>query len=290
MQTFTAQLVNSLSMGTIYSLLVIGFNLLVLVTGIFPYAYAHIVVFSMYMCWLGITLTNSIIVGIIFAIVSAIVLNLITEPLFKPLTKRGAQLGSFIVSMAIGSIITEVLARYFNKGIAINFPVELKGEGVLLKTGFTTISIGQVATILGSIVAGGFLFYFLFKTRQGRAFRAIGQDSFNSKLLGLPINKLGLLTYVMTGVLGGISAIFLSMSLGTASASLGNNLAIKIMAVALFAGVGNIGGGIIAALILGFAENMAVAYLPGTYSQAIAYAMIMIIVMIKPQGLFGSKS
>ena len=291
METFIAQFINSIALGSIYALLVIGFNLLVLVTGIFPYAYAHVVVFSMYMCWIGLKISNNnVIVGIIFAIVSAIALSLVTEPLFRPLSRRGAQLGSFIVAMAIGSIITEILAQNLNKGIVINFPVELKGQGSLIRFGVSAISIGQIATVAGSIVAGGFFFYILFRTKQGRAFTAIGQSSFNARLLGLPITKIGLLAFAITGILGGISAIFLSMSLGTASASLGNNLALKIMAVALFAGVGNIGGGIAAALILGLAENMAMGYLPGTLSQAIAFAMIMIVVMIRPQGLFGTKS
>lgn len=291
METFIAQLINSISLGSIYALLVIGFNLLVLVTGTFPYAYAHVVVFSMYMCWIGLEISsNNIFIGIIFAILSAVALSLLTEPLFRPLSRRGAQLGSFIVAMAIGTIITEILARYINKGIVINFPDEITGGGSIIKFGISAISIGQIATVVGSIIAGGIFFYILFKTKQGRAFRAIGQSSYNARLLGLPIMKIGLLVYVIAGLLGGISAIFLAMSLGTASASLGNNLAIKIMAIALFSGLGNIGGGIIAALILGLAENMALAYLPGTYSQAIAFAMIMIIVMVKPQGLFGTKA
>jgi branched-chain amino acid transport system permease protein len=229
-------------------------------------------------------------VGIIFGIIAAVLLSLVTEPLFRPLTRRGAQLGSFIVAMAIGTIITEILARNLNKGIVISFPEELTGGRSLITFGISAISIGQIATVAGSIVAGGLFFYILFKTKQGRAFRAIGQDSYNSRLLGLPILRIGLLVYTIAGLMGGISAIFLAMSLETASASLGNNLAIKIMAIALFSGLGNIGGGILAALILGFAESMALAYLPGTYSQAIAFAMIMIIVMVKPQGLFGTKA
>jgi len=88
--------------------------------------------------------------------------------------------------------------------------------------------------------------------------------------------------------MGGISAIFLAMAIGTASSSLGDNLALKVMAVAMFAGVGNLGGGLVAALILGLAEGMVLAYLPGDWSQAIAFGMIMIIVMIKPKGLFGT--
>ena len=291
MEIFIAQFINSFSMGSIYALLVIGFNLLVLVTGIFPYAYAHVVVFSMYMCWIGLDISNNnIIVGITFAIVSAVALSLLTEPLFRPLSRRGAQLGSFIVSMAIGSIISEILSRNLNKGMGINFPTELKGEGSIIRFGVSAISIGQIATVVGCIIAGAFFFFILFRTKQGRAFRAIGQSSYNARLLGLPIMRIGILVFVIAGILGGISAIFLSMSLGTASASLADNLAIKIMAVALFSGIGNIGGGIIAALILGLAENMALAYLPGTYSQAIAFAMIMLVVMIKPQGLFGTKA
>jgi branched-chain amino acid transport system permease protein len=280
-----------LALGSIYALLVIGFNLLLLVGGIFPFAYPHIVVLSMYMCWIMLQLTgNNLVLSILFAIATGTGFSVLTEPLFRPLAKRGAVLASFIVAMALSLIITEIMAQKINHGIVISFPQSLQGKAAIINLGTVTVTAGQLATILGSAVAGVGFFYLLYRTKQGRAFRALGQSPFSAKLRGIPILKTSIYAYLIAGLLGGISAVFLAMALGTASSSLGDNLALKVMAVALFAGLGNLYGGIIAALMLGFAEGMALAYLPGSWSQAIAFAMIMIIVMVRPKGLFGMKT
>jgi len=215
---------------------------------------------------------------------------LITEPIFRPLAKRGAVLGSFIVAMAISMIITDIMSQRLNMGIVISFPQSLQGKEALVSFGTATITAGQIATIAGSIGSGIGFFYLLYRTKIGRAFRAMGQSSFSARLLGIPITKTSLFAYGIAGFLGGISSIFLAMAIGTASSTLGDNLALKVMAVAMFAGLGNLGGGLIAALILGLAEGMALAYLPGNWSQAIAFGMIMIVVMVKPKGLFGAMA
>lgn len=290
MEIFFAQLINAISLGSIYALLVTGFNLLLLVAGIFPFAYSHIVVFSMYMCWLTLNLTgDNVPLGILAAILSGIGFSLVTEPLFRPLARRKAQLASFIVAMAISLIISDIMAQRIHGGVVISFPQSIQGQKALLQFGIATVTAGQIATIVGSIVAGIVFFFLLYRTKQGRAFRAMGQSPFAARLLGIPIVKTSILAYMISGFLGGISAIFLAMALGSASPGLGDNLALKVMAVALFAGLGNLGGGLVAALVLGLAEGMAQGYLPGQWSDAIAFGMIMIVVMIKPKGLFGAK-
>ena len=273
------------------ALLVTGFNLLLLVGGIFPFAYSHIVVFSMYMCWIVLRLTgDNVVLGILAGVFSGIGFSLVTEPIFRPLARRRAMLASFIVAMAISLIITDIMAKRIHGGVVISFPQSLQGQEALFRFGITTITAGQVATIIGSIVAGIVFFYLLYRTKQGRAFRAMGQDPFTARLLGIPIVRTSLIAYLIAGFLGGISAIFLSMALGSASPGLGDYLALKVMAVALFAGLGNLGGGLVAALVLGLAEGLAQGYLPGQWSEAIAFGMIMVIVMIKPRGLFGTMA
>jgi len=289
MEIFVAQIINAIALGSIYALLVTGFNLLVVVGGIFPFAYSHIVVLSMYMCWFAMKVTgNNLLAGILAGIVSGTIFSFLTEPIFRPLAKRQAQLGSFIVAMALALILTEVMAQKLNMGIVISIPQNLQGREALIKFGAATITAGQIATIVGSIVSFLGFFYLLYRTKQGRAFRAMGQSPFSARILGIPIVRTRIYSYLIAGLMGGISAIFLAMAIGTASSSLGDNLALKVMAVAMFAGVGNLGGGLVAALILGLAEGMVLAYLPGDWSQAIAFGMIMIIVMIKPRGLFGT--
>jgi len=291
MEIFIAQLINAIALGSIYALLVIGFNLLLLVGGIFQFAYSHIVVFSMYICWIVLRITgNNLVFGVVAGVFSGIGFSLVTELLFRPLARRRAVLASFIVAMAISLIITDIMAKRIHGGVVISFPQNLKGQEALIRSGIATVTAGQIATIMGSIIAGIIFFYLLYKTKPGRAFRAMGQSPFTARLLGIPIVRTSIYAYMIAGFLGGISAIFLAMALGSASPGLGDNLALKVMAVALFAGLGNLGGGLVAALVLGLVEGLAQGYLPGQWSEAIAFGMIMVIVMIKPRGLFGTMA
>jgi branched-chain amino acid transport system permease protein len=127
MEFFLAQLINGISLGSIYAMLVTGFTLLLLVGGVFHWAYAHIVVMAMYFSWEAMRATGggptavggSIPIGVLVAIVSGIALTLGTEPLLRPLAKRGAVVGTFILSMGISIIFTDSWQRLFHHGIAI---------------------------------------------------------------------------------------------------------------------------------------------------------------------------
>jgi branched-chain amino acid transport system permease protein len=97
-------------------------------------------------------------------------------------------------------------------------------------------------------------------------------------------------SYGVAGFLGGVTSVFLAMALGSAYPALGDILAIKIIAVVLFAGAGNLKGGLICGLILGIAESLTTGYLAGQWANAVAFGMIMIVVMFRPQGLFGTRA
>ena len=291
MEIFGAQFINGIALGSIYALLATGFNLLLVVGGVFQFAYPHIVVMSMYMCWLALEKTGgNVFLGILAAIGSGIAMSLATEPMFRPLAKRRAALASFIVSLSIALIITDVMSRFLNWGIPIAFPEALSGGEALVRYGIATITAGQLATIVGSISAVAGFLYLLYRTRQGRAFRVMAQEPFVAHLLGIPITRTSMYSYIIAGLLGGISAIFLAMAIGSASAPLADTLAMKVLAVALFAGLGNLRGGLIAAYILGLAEGMTLAYLPGDWVNAIAFGMIMGVIIWRPEGLFGTRT
>jgi branched-chain amino acid transport system permease protein len=216
-------------------------------------------------------------------------MSMASEPLFRPLVKRGASLATFVMALAMAMIMTDVMARFLNDGLPIAFPESLTVADPLISRGVVAVTVGQLATIVGSIVAVSILLYVLYRVKRGKAFRVVAQDLPIARLLGIPITKLRMYSYLIAGAMGGISALFLAMSLGTASSGLGDLLALKVLAVALVAGIGNLKGGLVVAYILGLAEGMTISYLPGDWSNAIAFAMIAIIVMVKPQGLFGTS-
>jgi branched-chain amino acid transport system permease protein len=293
MQVFIAQVINGLSLGSIYVLLVTGFNLLLLVAMIIHFSYPQVVVFSMYITWVVLQATgNNLALGILAGVLSSVGLNLLSAPLFqKVMQKRGSVdiNATMVLSMGMGMILTDVLSHTFNQGLPISFPESLSSTKSMVNAGFINIMGGQIWSLAVGIVAVGGFFILLYKTRPGRAFRAIAEDPSGARLVGIPIMKTGLYSYALSGVLGGIIAVLLAMLLGYASPGLGELVAHKVLAVSIIAGLGNLVGGLFVGLFLGILEALFQGYISGTWSNAVAFAIMLVIVLVRPKGLFGTK-
>ena len=293
MQVLIAQIINGLSLGSIYVLLVTGFNLLLLVAMIIHFAYPQVVVFSMYITWVVLQLTgNNILLGVLAGVGSSILLNLISAPLFQKVMKNRGEVdinSTMVLSLAIGMIITDVLSHSFNRGLPIAFPEQLSESTPVLRIGLITILSGQVWSLGVGVVAVTGFFLLLYKTRAGRAFRAIAEDPSGARLVGIPLLKTGLESYALTGILGGIIALLLATLLGSASPGLGEQVALKVLAVSIIAGLGNLPGGLVVGLLLGILEAVAQGYISGTWSNVIAFVVMLGVILMKPSGLFGTK-
>jgi branched-chain amino acid transport system permease protein len=293
MQVLIAQIINGLSLGSIYVLLVTGFNLLLLVAMIIHFSYPQVVVFSMYITWVVLQLTgNNILLGVLAGVGSSILLNLISAPLFQKVMKNRGEVdinSTMVLSLAMGMIITDVLSHSFNRGLPIAFPEQLSQSTPVLRIGLITILSGQVWSLGVGVVAVTGFFLLLYKTRAGRAFRAIAEDPSGARLVGIPLLKTGLESYALTGVLGGIIALLLATLLGSASPGLGEQVALKVLAVSIIAGLGNLPGGLVVGLLLGILEAVAQGYISGTWSNVIAFVVMLGVILMKPSGLFGIK-
>jgi branched-chain amino acid transport system permease protein len=293
MQVLIAQIINGLSLGSIYVLLVTGFNLLLLVAMIIHFSYPQVVVFSMYITWVVLQLTgNNVLLGVLAGVGSSILLNLISAPLFQKVMKNRGEVdinSTMVLSLAMGMIITDVLSHSFNRGLPIAFPDQISQSTPVLRIGLITILSGQVWSLGVGVVAVTGFFLLLYKTRAGRAFRAIAEDPSGARLVGIPLLKTGLESYALTGVLGGIIALLLATLLGSASPGLGEQVALKVLAVSIIAGLGHLAGGLVVGLLLGILEAVAQGYISGTWSNVIAFVVMLGVILMKPSGLFGTK-
>lgn len=290
MEVFVAQVINGLAIGSIYALIVVGMNLIVLVRGLVHFSYAHIVVISMYVSWMVFGQTNNnLALATLAGIITATLLTVATEPLFRPLVKRKAAIETLVVALGIGMILTETMSHFLHKGLPICFPTALT-ESAMVQFGLITFSMAHIYTLLGSIIAVIGLYYLLYHHKQGRAFRAMAQNLEAARLLGIPLNRTGIYSFAIAGVLAGFIVLFITMTLGSASAALGDDLAVKALILLLFAGMGSLKGGLICALLMGLAESLALAYLPGRWTEALVFGLIMLVIIIRPQGLFGTQA
>ncbi|HOI22599.1 MAG: branched-chain amino acid ABC transporter permease [Spirochaetia bacterium] len=293
MQVFIAQIINGLSLGSIYVLLATGFNLLLLVALIIHFSYPVVVVFSMYIVWVVLNATgNNLLLGILAGVVSSILLNVISAPIFQKVMQKRGEVdvnSTMVVSMGMGFIITDILSHSFNHGFPIAYPEAITGGGPLFRIGLISVQVGQVWSLVIGAVAVSAFFVLLYKTRAGRAFRAIAEDPAGARLVGIPLVKTGIQSYALSGIMGGMSAILIAMLLHSASPGLGDMLAHKVLAVSIVAGLGNLVGGLVVGLALGVLEALIQGYAAGSWSNAIAFVVMLVVILWKPKGLFGIK-
>ncbi|HET6450681.1 MAG TPA: branched-chain amino acid ABC transporter permease [Spirochaetia bacterium] len=293
MQELIAQVVNGLSLGSIYVLLVTGFNLLLLVAMIIHFSYPQVVVFSMYVSWVVLRLTgDNLLLGVLAGVVSSVVINLLSAPLFQKVMQKRGEVdinATMVLSMGIGMIITDVLSHSFNEGLPVAFPDSLSSNTPIVRLGLISIQTGQVWSLGVGIVAVALFFLLLYRTRPGRAFRAIAEDPNGARLVGIPLLRTGLYSYALTGVLGGIIAVLLAMLLGSATPGLGEQVAHKVLAVSIIAGLGNLVGGLVVGLLLGVLEAIVQGYVSGSWSNAIAFVIMLVVILVRPKGLFGTR-
>jgi branched-chain amino acid transport system permease protein len=287
-----AQIVNGLSLGSIYALLVTGFNLLILAAMIIHFSFPVTVVFSMYAAWLAMQWSGSVTVGIAAAMLSALAVNLISAPLFqRVMGKRGAVdiNATMVASMGLGLLITEFCSHSINKGFPVSFPLLAGAREPLWQRGLVSVTYAQALALGSGVVAVAALFRILYRTRAGRAFRAIAENPGNAKLTGIPVLKTALQSYALTGALGGVSAALMALLLGSASPDLGDLLGHKVLGAAIIAGLGNLGGGLAIALLLGIVEALVQGFFSGSWSNAVVFIIMLAVVLLRPRGIFGSR-
>lgn len=287
------QLINGLSLGSVYLLLVTGFNLVLLVARVVHVAYPHTVVLAMYAAWYGLDATgDSIVFGILAALLAAILVNLALNPIFSRLSRRGPDIDintSMVVSLAVGLVIVELLSHAFNNGFPVAFPPGILGNRGINSSAAVHLTIGQALTFAVAILLTATLFLLLYRSRWGRAARAISDDPAAARLAGVPIGRTQLTSYFLGGTIAGTTAIVLATLLGSASASLADMVSIKALAVSIIAGLGNLTGGIVIALALGILEALAQGYIGGAWANSLALVVLLLVLLARPNGIFGSR-
>ena len=289
MSGLIAQIISGLCTGAIYALLVLGMNVMVLVRDIVHQGYANICMITMAIGWIVLGRTNeNIILAVIVMFVAGTVLTAATEPLFRPLCKRGATLETIVLAMGIGIICTEIMAQFVNNGGNFAFPEKMRGGGLTFNIGIMKLSVANIVTLILAVIVAVVLMRFMYHTQQGRAMRAMSGNLRVSRMLGIPFGRTGIIGFAIAGLLSAVISLMLIMTIGTNGPSLGDNYATKSVVLMLFAGMGNLKGGLLSCLLMGLVETLALAYLPGSWTEVIFYGFMMGIIIWRPNGLFGA--
>jgi len=282
------QLVNALSLGCVYALFALGFTLIFGVLGVINLSHGAVFMIGAYAALqvvtkLGWPLWASLIAA--FAVSAALGLA-IDYLVLRPLRKRNAP-------HLIPMIATIGIAIFFNsasQGVFgaenLRFPSELVPDEQLHFLG-VQISVLEVAIIVLSFALMAALLIVMRKTQLGRALRAIAESPKAAALLGINVEGLFYLTSATAAALGGVSGVLIALYSNAVFPLMGQPMLHKGIAVIILGGMGDIRGALIGGLFLGFAEVMSVAYIGSTMRDAVAFGLLFIVLLLRPQGMFG---
>jgi branched-chain amino acid transport system permease protein len=284
------QLLNGLFIGSIYALFAIGFTL---VFGILDRLnLAHPAVFAV-SAFVGIELVEqaglSIWVSLPLVFVLGAALGLIIERLgFRPLKNRpDAHFAGLISSIAIAGMMIALLQARYGPNTR-RFPVDTFPPGRYEVLG-AQVTLLQIVILVVSLALVVGLTWLVAKSRLGRAMRAIAENPGAARVLGINVDRVTATTFAISSALGAVAGVLFAMNVNSAQLGMGSAIELKGLAVIIVGGMGSLPGALVGGLILGLAEVFAIQYIGSSWRDLIAFGLLFVILLLRPQGLFGSR-
>jgi branched-chain amino acid transport system permease protein len=288
---FLEQLINGITLGSIYAIVALGYTLVFGVLDILNMAHGEIFMFGAFVGIVAYSYYDAPIwVAFLVAIVVTGIMGYMLERFaLRPLRgKQGVSHLAPLISTIGVSILLENLAHHlFGAG---NHPFRTTLSEVRFEMGSIGIDLVQIIIFVVSVILMVSLSTWLSKTKTGKALRATAENLETASLLGVNTKRMITFTVIIASAMGGIAGILVGMAFNAVNPQMGLAIGLKGLAIIILGGMGSVKGAMVGGLILGLSETMLVAYGDSGYRDAIAFIAIIFILLIRPQGLFGQKT
>lgn len=289
-EIFMQQLANGISIGSLYALIAIGYTMVYGILRLINFAHGDIFMMAAYfMVFSTVNFGLPWYVSTAIVIAATILLGVIIEKAaYKPL--RNAPRMSIMISAIGVSFLLENLATYLFTGVPKGFPdIPLLTRAISF--GNVSLSVVTVVTPVITIILLYVVLFITNKTKVGMAMRAASKDFETARLMGININRVISTTFIIGSGLAAIGAILWGSKYPSVIPLMGVMPGLKCFIAAVLGGIGNTTGAVLGGFILGMAEIMLVTFLPSLtgYRDAIAFIILIIVLLVKPTGLLGEK-
>lgn len=282
------QIVNGIMLGSSYSLIAIGYTLIFGVLHLVHLAHGEVFMVGAFVGLMTVLYLGGGTLGAIAAAmaIAAIVGMLIELLAIRPIRRRnGHALAPMISTIGVGIVLQELVTRSFG-GEQVGFPHRM--DAGAWRLGEFTVTSVQLLILGVSVFLMVGLHLFVTRTRMGMAMRATAQSMVIAHTLGICTDRIILMTFAISSALGGAAGVLVGLSFNAISPFMGVDMGIKGLAAMLLGGLGNIYGAMLGGLIIGMVEVLSVAYLASSYRDAFAFVIIIAVLLLRPQGIFGS--
>ena len=282
---FFQQLVNGLTLGSVYAVIAIGYTLVFGVLNIVNMAHGGIIMMGAYIGLLLVTVAGwGLFPALIGAMVGGAILGYLLEVLaLRPLRgKKVTHLAPLISTIGVSIFLESAALLVFGPQTRA-FPTDYNQ---LMDFGLFKISEIQIISMGTAVVLMVLLTLLLNKTRIGKAVRATAENIETASLLGIHTRRIITFTVMLASALGAAAGVLIALSFNPIEPTMGTSMGFKGLAVLIMGGLGNVGGAMAGGFILGVAEVFSVAYGASSFRDAVAFGLIILILFIRPQGLF----
>ena len=286
---FLENLINGISLGSIYAVIALGYTLVYGIAKMLNFAHGDVIMVGGYVVFNAIVKANlNPWLSVLLAVVACTVLGITIEKVaYKPLRK----------ATSISVIITAIGVSYFLQNMAllvfgekpVTFTSVISIPKISLFDGKVVIKGETTAAIIASVIIVVGLSLFVNHTQKGRAMLAVSEDKDAAQLMGINVNSTISLTFAIGSGLAAIAGVLLCSSYPILSNTTGAMPGIKAFVAAVLGGIGSIPGAMIGGIAIGIIEILGRAYISPQLADAIVFAVLILVLMVKPTGILGKK-
>lgn len=297
MQELPQQLINGLTLGSIYALIAIGYTMVYGIIGLINFAHGEIYMLGAYTGVVMVVALQS--GGVIFlplllllvfigaACVTSVYGYTVEQVAYKPL-RNSPRLVPLISAIGASIFLQNYVAiGQSNKNLSLQ-PILNTSWDFLSESayGFSVSALQLIIFITTLLVMWG-LHLFIKRSRTGKACRACAEDLGMAQLLGINTNRIIALTFVIGAALASVAGVLFALYYGTIYPHMGFLAGMRAFTAAVLGGIGSIPGAMLGGLLLGLSENFAVAYFSSDYKDIIAFSLLILVLLIRPSGILG---
>lgn len=287
MDQFLQQMANGISLGSIYALIALGYTMVYGIIKLINFAHGDVYMIGAYIGFAATTYARlGFFPALIIAMVSCAVLGVVIERVaYKPL-RDSARIAVLITAIGM-SLLLEYVMMFFVGAEVRSYPKLIPSKAIEL--GNVVINMQQIYIVLTSIALMILLQFIVHKTKTGKAMRAVSIDRDAAQLMGIKIDRTISFTFAVGSAFAGAAGVLVGIYYNSIDPLMGIMPGLKAFIAAVFGGIGNIPGAMIGGLSIGIMETLVSGYGNSMYRDAVVFAFLIIILILKPSGLLGKN-
>ncbi len=293
MEEFVQHCLNGLALGSIYALIALGYTMVYGILKLINFAHGDVYMIGAFMGYYvtrkfgfdqNPTIGSALVVLFASMAICAALGFLIERIAYRPL-RKAPRINALITAIGV-SLFLEYTSQILFGADPKYFP-SIVERNVVAEFGQVTISNFQIMIFVVSLTLMGVLRFMVQKTKVGRAMRALSFDFTTASLIGIPTDRIISYTFMVGASLAAAAGIMVGVMYPRIDPLMGIMPGLKAFVAAVLGGIGNFPGAVVGGFVMGLSEEMVVGYLSSTYRDALAFGLLILILLIRPSGLFG---